>query len=47
MRPVHLSLWFGVLKFKHRRYLRSEEWRGEVPVWRLGKYIFVWRPRGR
>ena len=47
MRPIRLSLWFGVLKFKHKRHLRRAERHGEVPILRLGSYCIVWWPRGR
>lgn len=47
MSRVRIFLGFGILKFKHKRFLRREEVYREVPVWRFGDYCFVWWPRGR
>ena len=40
-----LPLYFGTLKIKSRRHLRREEMHGRVPVLKIGRTYFVWKPR--
>ena len=41
---IKIRLPGGVLKVKQRHELRRREYKGDVPVWQLGKYFVIWWP---
>jgi len=42
-----ISFFGRTFKVKTGRYLRTAELHREVPVFRFGRYYFIWWPRGR